>query len=453
MMHDSFHIMTFGCQMNVNDSDWLARSLRQRGLQDAPLEEAGVIILNTCSVRDKPEQKVYNALARIRHATRHTPQCFVVVAGCVAQQIGTALFTRFPQVRLVVGGDGIAAAPDAILRLCAAPALTLSLVDFSQTYPERDTALTPAALGKTQMPPVAYVNIMQGCDNYCAYCIVPYTRGRQKSRSTAAVLQECRSLLGAGAKEITLLGQNVNAFGQDDQGDGTTFAALLHQVAGLEGLKRLRFVTPHPKDFSPEVVRAFGELPVLCPRVHLPLQAGSDAVLARMGRRYDSARFLALVAALRAVRPDMALSSDIIVGFPGESEDDFTQTCRMLEQVPFMASYSFCYSDRPGTKAEMLPDKIPPNVKLERLARLQAVQERLGQAWLNARVGDTTTVLIEGASRRAAPSTQGASWQGHDPYGATVHLTLPEGQGAIGQLRTGKIITAKKHSLVAQAVS
>lgn len=450
-MQPSFHILTFGCQMNVNDSDWLARSLRQRAFMEAELEEAGVIILNTCSVRDKPEQKVYNALARIRHATRHNPRTFVVVAGCVAQQMGESLFKRFPQVRLVVGSDGMSSAPDAIARLCAEPDVKMSLVDFSEQYPERDHALSPTALPGAKLSPVAYVNIMQGCDNYCAYCIVPYTRGRQKSRSTEAVLDECRALLAGGAKELTLLGQNVNSFGQDSQGDGTSFAQLLYQVAVLEGLQRLRFVTPHPKDFSPEVVRAFGELEVLCPRLHLPLQAGSDAVLARMGRRYDSARFLEIVAALRAVRPDIALSSDIIVGFPGETEEDFQQTCRMLERVPFMASFSFCYSDRPGTNAEMLPDKIPQEVKLERLNRLQAVQDELSAAWLNSRVGQHSTLLLEGLSRKAAIENDEQSWQGHDPYGATINISLPAGQGTVGQMLPVSIVAAKRHSLVAVA--
>lgn len=448
-MHPSFHIMTFGCQMNVNDSDWLARSLRQRDCVEAPIETAEIIILNTCSVRDKPEQRVYSALGRIRRRTRHTANAFVVVAGCVAQQVGTALFKRFPQVRLVVGGDGMASAPDAIMRLCADPALKISLVDFSESYPERDAALSPAALHNATVPPVAYVNIMQGCDNYCAYCIVPYTRGRQKSRSTAAILNECRTLLAHGAKEISLLGQNVNAFGKDSQGDGTTFAALLHQVAALKGLERLRCMTPHPKDFSDDMIHAFAELDVLCPRLHLPLQSGSDAVLSRMGRRYDTARFLDIVTSLRHVRPDIALSSDIIVGFPGEREEDFQQTCNILEQVPFMASYTFCYSDRPGTRAEMLPDKIPQDIKLERLGRLQAVQEELGQAWLKNRVGNTTTLLLEGFSPRAADNTQEHSWQGHDPYGATVHLTLPEGKGTAGDIVPVTIVAAKRHSLMA----
>ncbi len=265
---------------------------------------------------------MYSALGRIRHATRGTPGAFAVVAGCVAQQIGAGFFERFPQVRLVVGSDGIAMAPQAIARLCDDPNLRLDYTLFSESYPERDPALSGAP-GETPGP-IAYVNIMQGCDNFCAYCIVPYTRGRQKSRATGAILDECRAALDNGAKEITLLGQNVNAFGLDAHGDpGVSFPGLLRQAAALPGLERLRFVTPHPKDFSPETTALFADLPVLCPRLHLPLQAGSDAVLTRMRRRYDRAGYLRLVEELRRARPDLALSTDIIVGFPGESEADF----------------------------------------------------------------------------------------------------------------------------------
>ena len=443
-MQRTFHILTFGCQMNVNDSDWLARALLQRGFEEAPLGQATVTIINTCSVREKPEQKVYSALGRVRYETRRTPGAFAVVAGCVAQQIGKEFFEKFPQVRLVTGGDGLAAAPDAVERLLAEPGLKLSLVDFSETYPERDPEL-----GKAPAPPVAYVNIMQGCDNYCAYCIVPYTRGRQKSRATVSVLDECRTLLDHGAKEICLLGQNVNSFGQDKTGDGTTFAQLLRQVAALPGLARLRFLTPHPKDFSPEVMQAFGEVENLCPRLHLPLQAGSDTVLTRMGRKYDSTRFLQIVEGLRRARPDMAFSSDIIVGFPGETEDDFLATCAMVESVGFMSSFSFCYSDRPGTRAAMLPDKIAQEVKLERLARLQARQDALGQAWLQTRQEQETVVLLEGVSRKGGDDSGEEHWQGRDPYGATVNVALPPGAGSAGLLLPVRITAAKRHTLLA----
>jgi tRNA-2-methylthio-N6-dimethylallyladenosine synthase len=433
--------------MNGSDSDWLARTLMQRGLIRSSLEEAELVVLNTCSVREKPEQKVYSALGRIAQATLHNPKSFVALAGCVAQQIGERIFDSFPQVRLVLGSDGLRFAPDAIERLRAEPALRLCFTDFSSSYIERPLEIVPNGQPARA---AAFVNIMQGCDNFCAYCIVPLTRGRPKSRSVGAVLAECRAWLEAGAKEITLLGQNVNAFGQDGTdatGGSAGFAELLRRVAALPGLARLRFVTSHPKDFSPQLIRAFGELEQLCPRLHLPLQAGADRVLARMGRKYDRAHYLQLVRQLRAARPDMAFSTDVIVGFPGESEEDFQDTLAIVEEVRFMSSFSFCYSDRPGTAAERLPDKLDAKFKLERLARLQAMQERLSIAWLQARVGDTSVVLLEGASRKAA--SEGEAWQGRDPYGAPVNIILSAGSAKPGDLVPVRVTEAKKHSLLA----
>ena len=444
MRERSYHIITFGCQMNVHDSLWLGRVLQRRGFAEGSLEEAQVVVVNTCSVREKPEQKVMSALGRIRQATNSNPDVLVVVTGCVAQQLGEELF-RQPQVRLVAGSDGIASAPEAIERLLAEPDRKLSLLDFTSSYEEREEGV------RAPSGPVAYVNIMQGCDNFCAYCIVPYTRGRQKSRLTAAVLDDCRKALEDGAREICLLGQNVNAFGRDKHGDGVSFADLLRQVAALPGLLRLRYVTPHPKDMGPEDVALFGELPNLCPRLHLPLQAGSDAVLVRMGRKYDAARYIELTDALRAARPDIALSTDLIVGFPGESEEDFQQTLALMRRCGFMSSFSFCYSDRPGTRASRFLDKIAPDVQQDRLLRLQALQEELGQAWLDARIGQGTDVLIEGESRRDDSSDGLRSWQGRDPYGALIHVGLPSADGDMtGRMVRVRLTEAKKHSLLGQ---
>lgn len=438
-----FHIVTFGCQMNVHDSQWLGRALRGRGFAEVPLEEARIVIVNTCSVREKPERKVMSALGRIRQATGGHPDVLVVVTGCVAQQLGEDLF-RQPGVRLVAGSDGIAAAPEAIERLLEEPGLRLSLLEFTPSYVEREEG-APGPSG-----PVAFVNIMQGCDNFCAYCIVPFTRGRQKSRGAAAVLDDCRRALDGGAREICLLGQNVNAFSRDGRGggDGVSFADLLRRVAALPGLIRLRYVTPHPRDMGPEDVALFGELPALCPRLHLPLQAGSDAVLQRMGRRYDAAAYVALTDALRAARPDIALSTDLITGFPGESEEDFLRTLELMRRCGFMASFSFCYSDRPGTRASRFLDKVPDETRRERLLRLQALQEELGRAWLDGRVGRETDVLIEGGSPREG--AEGGTWQGRDPYGAVVHVAPPPeaaGEDMTGRMVRARITGAGKHSL------
>ena len=452
MQPRSYHILTFGCQMNVHDSGWLAAALEARGFAPAALKDAEVVVINTCSVREKPEQKVMSALGRVRQATGGDGRVLVAVAGCVAQQLGAELFDRSPQVRLVAGSDGIAQAPEAIERLLAEPKARLTLCAFTETFPEKETAPRRSACSS------ALVTIMQGCDNFCAYCIVPFTRGRQKSRKAGAILEECRQRIAEGAVEITLLGQNVNAYGQDKTGDGTSFARLLGQVAALPGLARLRYVTPHPKDMGPEDVAAFGSLPALCPRLHLPLQAGSDAVLKRMRRRYASAGFLRLVAGLRAARPDSALSTDLIVGFPGETESDFQATLDMMEACGFMSSFSFCYSDRPGAAAARFPDKVAPEVQHERLMRLQALQDRLGQRWLDARVGQATTLLIEGKSPRqetapadapgCAPAPPHGDWQGRDPYGVPVHVALPAGSDHIGRLVEVDIVAAKRHSLV-----
>lgn len=451
MREGTFHIVTFGCQMNVHDSLWMAGALRRRGMREGPLEDAQAVIVNTCSVREKPELKVTAALGRIARATGGNPGVLVAVTGCVAQQLGAELF-RHPQVRLVAGSDGVAGVPGAVTALLADPGRRLSLLDFTDGYVEREQA-DPSRTG-----PVALVNIMQGCDNFCAYCIVPFTRGRQKSRATAAILDDCRRALDDGAREICVLGQNVNAFGRDRHGDGTSFADLLRAVAALPGLERLRYVTPHPADMGPEDVALFGELPQLCPRLHLPLQAGSDAVLARMGRRYDAARYRRLVEDLRRARPDLAISADLIVGFPGETEEDFQETLRMMRDCALMSSFSFVYSDRPGTRASRFTDKIPREVGLERLGRLQALQDELAQAWLDSRVGAETEILIEGESPRppedASGQTSGresgrAMW-GRDPHGVPVHVILPDGGDAVGALVATRVTAAKKHCLTGE---
>ena len=418
MQDNGFHITTFGCQMNVADSDWLAQSLMARGFEPVPAEKASIHILNTCSVRDKPEQKVYSEIGRIRSVTDNSPDVLVCVGGCVAQQVGDSLFKRFSQVRLVFGTDGIASAPDAVARLKDQKRLRISLLDFADRFEERDPALAET------VPPAAFVSIMQGCDNFCAYCIVPYVRGRQKSRAPEAILTECKGLLERGAREITLLGQNVNAYGQDSNADKTAFSDLLYRVAELPGLTRLRFITPHPKDMGSDTARAFADLPVLAPRLHLPLQSGSDEILRRMGRRYDTARFMALVDELRGARPEMLFSTDIIVGFPGETEEQFQETMAFMERVGFVGSFSFAYSDRPGTKASRLPDKLDKKAKLDRLARLQAWQYGYASNILNDMRGDTVHVLLEGEATAKDPLPGATYWQGREERGHTVIVRM-----------------------------
>ncbi|MBU1249189.1 MAG: tRNA (N6-isopentenyl adenosine(37)-C2)-methylthiotransferase MiaB [Proteobacteria bacterium] len=444
-----FHILTFGCQMNVNDSDWLARALTVQGHEAAAEDQAEVFILNTCSVRDKPEQKVYSELGRLRGYLDANPAIFAAVAGCVAQQIGQKLCEKFPFVRLVLGPDGLRHAPAALEELAEHPDRRLVLTEFLDRFEEREQAW-PELAEPEAAPRTAFVNIMQGCDNFCTYCIVPFVRGRQKSRPPKAILSECQALLERGVREITLLGQNVNSFGSDASGMGVSFAQLLHQVAALSELDRLRFTTSHPKDIAPEVIRAFGELENLAPHLHLPLQSGSDRILARMGRKYDRARYLAIVDGLRQARPDIVLGTDLIVGFPGETEEDFDQTLAMVERVGFESSYSFKYSDRPGTAAERMPEKVDSQVAQGRLLRLQDLQNTITRNSLKNCVGREAVVLYEGLSRVQVGA--GVFWQGRDPSFRIVNVEHPKGLKLAGKLQTVRVTQAKKHSLMGEGI-
>jgi len=438
-----FHITTFGCQMNVHDSQWLNRALESRGWVETDESEAQVFILNTCSVRDKPEQKVYSELGRIAAHVKRDENVFAAVGGCVAQQIGKGFFDRFPFVKLVFGSDGIAGAPNALERIAAGKEERLALLDFVTIYEEREQPEENLiTIPETRQ---AFVNIMQGCDNFCSYCIVPYTRGRQKSRHPEAIIDECRLLVESGVREISLLGQNVNSFGLDKGGVGVSFAELLTSVAAIKGLDRLRFTTSHPKDIAPEVIAAFGELENLCPSLHLPMQAGSDRVLKAMRRKYDIARYLSIVEGLKAARPDIALTTDLIVGFPGETEEDFQETLDMVEKLGFESSFSFKYSDRPGVAAVNMEPKVSPEEASERLMRLQTLQNNITRKCLKNLVGNETDAFIEGLSRKQSGTL--TSWKGRDPAGRIVNVDIDCESGLIGMMVPVKIVEAKKHSL------
>ncbi len=441
-----FHVLTFGCQMNAADSGWLGRSLEGLGWEQVPAGEAQVYVVNTCSVRDKPEQKVYSLLGRLSEHLERDPSIFCAVGGCVAQQVGTKLWNRFPFVRLVFGTDGVSQAPAALARLAREPKLRLSLLDFTEDYLERD----PALPGKAASP-TAFVNIMQGCDNFCAYCIVPHVRGRQKSRASAAVLQECFALAGSGVREVTLLGQNVNSYGLDAGGDGVLFPQLLRAVAAIPGIERIRFTTSHPKDLAEEVIEAFGDLPNLCPSLHLPVQSGSDAVLRRMGRKYTVDQYLKKVEGLRRARPDISLSTDFIVGFPGETEADFKATLDLMRQVRFEGSFSFLYSDRPGVASVKMEPKVPDEIKSWRLAELQALQNAQQEAMLESLAGTTAKVLVEGPGFRRG--SEEPAWRGRDEAGRVVNFAGPAEPDLTGRIVSVRITQAKKHSLWGEGAS
>lgn len=441
-------VHSYGCQQNVNDGERIKGVLMDigYGLCDKP-EDADLILFNTCAVREHAEQRVFGNVGALKGLKEKKHGLIIGLCGCMANQkhVVEKLRQSYPYVDLVFGVDGIDTLPQLIAqklqkhkRVLMEPAQRPVIVENIPIRRESEFR--------------AWLPIMYGCDNFCTYCIVPFTRGRQKSRDAGAILDECRALIDNGAKEITLLGQNVNSYGLDKHASGdTSFARLLRKVSELPGLARLRFVTPHPKDLSPEVIAMFGEVPNLCPRLHLPLQAGSDRVLARMNRKYDMARYMTLVEGLRAARPDIALSTDLIVGFPGETEEQFQETLDAVRAVNFMSSFSFCYSDRPGTAASRHTDKVEPAEKLRRLERLQALQEDLSSDWLKARVGCKTDILLEGASRKQdGEDAATESWQGRDPWGDAVNVSLPAGISKAGLIVPVTIVTAKKHSLIGE---
>jgi tRNA-2-methylthio-N6-dimethylallyladenosine synthase len=407
-----FFIQTFGCQMNDHDSGVLARLLEEDGhLEVAEASDADVILVNTCAVRERAEQKVYSQLGRYRALKEERPGLVLGVGGCVAQGEGRRVFRRAPFVDLVFGTQNVQEVPELIraVRESKRRAVATRMADDPATL----ESLYAHARGRG---PRAYVTVMQGCDNYCSYCIVPFVRGREVSRPAAEVVAEVERLAADGVVEVTLLGQNVNSFGQKPRGEAD-FPELVQRVARVEGIRRIRFTTSHPKDLSERLIRAFAEVPALMPHLHLPLQSGSDRVLEGMRRGYTRAQYLELVGRLRAARPGIALTSDLIVGFPGESEEDFAETLRVMEEVVFDGVFSFKFSPRPGTVAARLPDPVPEPVREERLARLLALQQEHTLRRNRDLEGHLRAVLVEGPSRAG-----GAQLMGRTPENKIVNF-------------------------------
>src|SRR5262245_10495673 len=389
-------LRTFGCQMNEYDSGRIADLLREtEGLESAARpEDADVIVFNTCSVREKAQEKVFADLGRVKHLKHANPGLMIAVGGCVASQEGPAIVKRAPYVDVVFGPQTLHRLPDLLARRRATGE---PQVDVSFPEIEKFDHLPPARVTGAS----AFVSIMEGCSKYCSFCVVPYTRGEEVSRRFDDVLTEVADLTDRGVKEITLLGQNVNASrGAPSGGDTADFALLLEYLAEMPGLERLRYTTSHPKEFSQRLVDVYARVPQLVSHVHLPVQAGSDRVLAAMKRGYTVLEYKAIVRRLRKARPDLSLSSDFIVGFPGEGADDFEATMRLIEELDFDASFSFVFSARPGTPAASLTDDTPQEVKLERLQRLQARIEAQARAISQAMVGTRQRVLVDGPSRK-----------------------------------------------------
>ncbi len=392
-------IRTFGCQMNEYDSDKMLDVLGQeRGVvvTQNP-EDADVILFNTCSVREKAQEKVFSDLGRIKHLKALNPDLVIGVGGCVASQEGSAIIDRAPYVDVVFGPQTLHRLPELIARRRSEGR---SQVDISFPEIEKFDAMPPARVeGAT-----AFVSIMEGCSKYCSFCVVPYTRGEEISRPFEDVLTEVADLADQGVKEVTLLGQNVNAYrgrmSADANAEIADFATLLEYVHEIPGIERIRYTTSHPKEMTTRMTEVYARLPKLVSFLHLPVQAGSDRVLAGMKRGYTAIEFKSVVRKLRAARPGLTLSSDFIVGFPGETEEDFEKTMKLIEEVGFDTSFSFVYSRRPGTPAADLTDDTPQTVKLQRLQRLQALINEQAHAIARSMVGSTQRILVEGTSTR-----------------------------------------------------
>ena len=400
----SVYIKTYGCQMNERDSEAVAAQLVAKGYSLAPSEAvADVVLLNTCSVRDMAEQKAIGKMQNIAaDVRRHRPNVILGFMGCMAQSRGQRLIDQVPDVDLVVGTQKFHRAADYLEEILSGR--REKIVETGAEEGSEAAIKDHIPNGQPQHPPrvTAFVSIMQGCNQYCTFCIVPYTRGQERSRTMADIAAECREVVRGGAREITLLGQIVTSYGKRDipARDGkSAFVQLLEAVHEIEGLERIRFTAPHPKGYGADLVEAYGRLPKLCPSAHLPAQSGSDRILKAMHRGYTRARYLDLVRQLRRVRPDIGLTTDIIAGFPGETEEDFAETISLVREAQFDNAYIFKYSPRRDTPAAALPDQAPDEIKEQRHARVLREINEIGRRRYGEMVGRTLEILVEGPSK------------------------------------------------------
>lgn len=388
------YLETFGCQMNVSDSEKIISMLKGIGYHPTTnLLDADLIILNTCSIRAKAEHKLYSSLGRYKEIKRSKQNLILGVGGCVAQQEGERLLKKVPYLNMVFGTHNLHLVPDMVV--AAEQGRRLANVDFIDS--ERRLDLFPQT---DQDGPVSrFVTIMQGCDNYCTYCIVPYVRGREISRRSSDILEEIRKMADNGVREVTLLGQNVNSYGTKSPGE-CNFPQLINKISAIEGIRRLRFTTSHPKDISSSLIECFANLPKLCGHIHLPAQSGSDAILARMERGYTRKDYMQKIEALKNARPDIQITGDMIVGFPGETADDFEMSLSMMDEVKYADQFSFIFSVRPETKAAGFNDDVKRREKQERLERLQSFQKGMTLERNKSFIGSIQEILVEGRSKR-----------------------------------------------------
>ncbi len=388
------YIHTIGCQMNVYDSERIARELKAAGYDlTRSVNAADLIVLNTCAIREKAEQKVFSFLGRLADLKKKKPELIIAVGGCVAQQEGRKIIARIPYVDVVFGTSAVGRLPQLIRQ---AESEHRRVVDVTLAEKIEEAAI--AAEYPDAAKATGFVTVMRGCDNYCTYCVVPYVRGREMSRRPETVIAEIRSLVSKGLREVTLLGQNVNSYGKKE--NLCSFPELLARINEIDGLRRIRFTTSHPKDLSDELIHAFRDLDKLCGHIHLPVQSGSDRILKQMNRKYSSEQYLEKVAGLRDVNPEIAITSDIIVGFPGETESDFSDTLNLIRRVAYDGLFAFKYSDRPNAPAARFPDKVPEEKKKERLQEVLDVQAVFTLKKNEALVGTVEKILVDGPSKK-----------------------------------------------------
>jgi tRNA-2-methylthio-N6-dimethylallyladenosine synthase len=427
------HISTFGCQMNDRDSELMAQILAEHDYQrtERP-EEADLILINSCSIRQKAEEKAYSLLGRLKSLKTRRPDLIIGMGGCVAQQEGERLLERIPHLDLVFGTRWVSRLPGLV------KTVEKEGCRLSQTEMEPAVAYQPSSSTFRSSPIKASVTIMQGCNNYCAYCVVPYVRGPEVSRPSREILQEVQTLVAQGVQEVLLLGQNVNSFDRPGTA-GLGFVRLLEQLEEVEGLERIRFTTSHPKDLSPALIRCFGRLSKLCEHIHLPFQSGSDKVLKSMNRRYTRDLYLERIAALRNQCPGIAITADALVGFPGETPADFEQTLELIQSVQFDDLFSFKYSDRPPARAIHFSDKIPEAEKSQRLSELQQIQKKITLDRNQALEGSIQNVLMEGPSKKSD-----RQWMGRTRTNKIINVALSGIE--IGTILSVKIDKGYAHS-------
>lgn len=442
-----YNIITFGCQMNEHDSETIAGMLRDLGCEEVnDPRDSDITVINTCSIRENADKRFFGTLGQLKKIKERNPDYIACVCGCMMQQqrVIDAVKGKYPWVDVIFGTHNIHRFPELLQRVCT------EKQKISEVFEDSDE-IVEGLPSKRLYRHKSFVNIMYGCNNFCTYCIVPYTRGREKSRRPQDILTEIRSLAGDGVKEVTLLGQNVNSYrGAGYDGQAWDFTDLIYGINDIEGIERIRFMTPHPKDLSDKLIQAYADCEKLCNHIHLPVQSGSNAVLERMNRRYTRERYLELVEKLRRAIPDIAISTDIITGFPGETEEDFADTLDLVKRVGYDSAFTFLYSVRPGTPAAEYEDQIPEDVKHERFNRLVDLINA-GSAEKNAAyVGRTERVLVDGASKKNDRTLTGRTEGfklvdfagGRELIGTMVDVDITEGKtfSLRGRLRSEKEI-------------